>query len=184
LTHFRRLGKIFLFTGIPFGLVAALLATVWQGPGFGLWTGLAMGVIFGGFMAAILGFLHVRSVQQKGFSGASAYHVKQSKELVLPFSHEKAFSACLNSLKSLEKASLSHQDPSRGIIRARTGVTWDTWGDAITFQLTATDSPNQTRIRVTSEPISSTTLVDYGKNLDNVHRILAFLEEKQRTDQG
>ena len=56
--------KIFVSTGIPFGIFMAILFSLCYGINVGLSSGLIAGLIFGFLMYIILGFLHSRAVQK------------------------------------------------------------------------------------------------------------------------
>lgn len=59
---------------------------------------------------------------------------------------------------------------------ARTSVNWKTWGDTISFEITGIDDES-TAVKISSRPTSRTTIVGYGKNLENVKTIVSFIEE-------
>jgi hypothetical protein len=171
--------KLFLATGIPFGTLAGLFYTVLYGLPFGSVAGLLAGVFFGGLMSLILGSLHIRSVgrvQSERAGGALGVHHVRSIELALPY--DEAFDLCIESLRSIRKCRIQEEDRLRGKIVARTGITWKTWGDVITFELRRIEG-NRTLVTVSSRPVVRTTLVDYGKNLENVERICSFLKERR-----
>jgi hypothetical protein len=69
--------------------------------------------------------------------------------------------------------------PLSGKIMARSFVNWKTWGDTISFDITGI-SDEKTAVKVTSRPTASSTIVDYGKNLENVKTIVSFLEKSKR----
>ena len=56
-------------------------------------------------------------------------------------------------------------------------MTWRTWGDVISFEVHRANDDG-TRIKVSSRPALGSTLVDFGKNLQNVEQIAAFLNER------
>lgn len=172
----KKLIRIFLSTGIPFGILMGFFTSLRHGMS-GVVSGLLAGAVFGGFMAGVLGYLHNRSVKQKTTDGAeSDYDVKQTKEIELPVSYETAYELCIESLDKLNKAEIENKDHSQGVITAKTGKTWDTWGNTVSFVLTD-KSDNVTNILVSSEP-THYQVVDYGKNLKNVNTIIAYLEER------
>ena len=55
-------------------------------------------------------------------------------------------------------------------------MSWKTWGYIISFEVRKIDN-DRTQIKVSSRPAVSTTLVDYGSNLENVEKIISFLEK-------
>ncbi|MBC8413218.1 MAG: hypothetical protein ISR96_08210 [Nitrospira sp.] len=70
-------------------------------------------------------------------------------------------------------------DRLNGEIIIKTGINWKTWGDTICFKLSSA-GPNRTTVIVTSRPTIKTTIVDFGKNLENIIKITGFLTEKDQ----
>jgi len=165
--------KLFLATGIPFGILVGILS----GPVYGL----SAGIFFGGFMSLILGFLHSWSVKRmpsgKSEEAKGVYHVRNI-DLQLPY--DKAFDLCIESLDLIKRCKIRKEDRSQSKIDARAGITWKTWGDTISFDVRKIDN-DRTQVEVSSRPSVRTTLVDYGKNLENVERISSFLKEQSET---
>ncbi len=54
-------------------------------------------------------------------------------------------------------------------------MTWKSFGEAISISIQNV-SPETVSIRIKSEPAVKTTLVDYGKNYQNVEAIIDYLE--------
>ncbi len=173
----KKLIELFLRAGVPFGVFMGLY---WYfrldaSPVRILVLALAAGILFGGFMAGILGSWHIISVKRKASGGSEEdYNVKQSKEIEIPVSYDTAYELCIKSLEKLKKPEIVTTDYSNGIVTAKTGITWDTFGDTVSFKLTE-NTESTTNIVVSSEPLSY-QVVDYGKNLDNVNAVLSFLE--------
>ena len=172
--------KLFLATGIPFGISMGMFYSL-HGVFEGLMVGLLAGLFFGGFMSLLLGFLHTWSVKRissgKSEEATSVHHVR-SVELRLPY--DKAFNLCIESLSLLKKYRIIEEDRSQGKIVAKTGMTWKSWGEVITFEVGEIGN-DRTQIEVSSRPAVRTTLVDYGKNLENVKTIIFFLKKHAKT---
>jgi hypothetical protein len=90
------------------------------------------------------------------------------------------FDLCVASLSLFRRCIIQEENRSLGRIVARTGINWKTWGDVITISFKRTGS-NCTYIQISSRPNARTTIVDYGKNLENVERIVSFLKKNIRT---
>ena len=170
--------KLFLATGIPFGIVMGVLYLLQHGFLEGLIAGLFSGLFFGGFMSLILGTLHSWSVKrilpEKPKPSMGVHHVRN---LELQVSYDKVFDLCIESLNLIKRCKIRKENRPQGKIDARAGITWKTWGDVILFDVRKIDI-DRTQIIVSSRPAVRTTLVDYGKNLENVERISSFLEEQ------
>lgn len=169
--------RLFLATGIPFGIFMGIFYSLRYGFPSGLVDGLFKGIFFGLFMSLILGFLHSRSVKRMP-SGKSekAIGVHHVRNVELQFPYDKAFNLCIESISLIKKCKIQKEDRSQGKIVAKTGMTWKTWGDVISFEVRKIDN-DRTQVLVSSRPAVRTTLVDYGKNLENVERISSFLKE-------
>jgi len=178
--HMNRNLKIFLAAGIPFGIFMAILFSIIYGINTGLPGGIISGLIFGFLMFIILGFLNSRAVQKiagnRSAESMGTFYV-QNIELRLPY--DRAFDLCVRSLDLIRKCRIQEEDRSRGTIIAKSSVNWKTWGDTVSFDISETDN-DSTAIRVSSRPTAWSTLVDYGKNLENVKTIVSFLERSNR----
>ena len=128
-------------------------------------------------MSLILGFIHQRSVRKLPFAESKkAIGVHQVRNVELSLPYDETFTLCLRSLNSIEKSRVQRKNRSQGKIVAKTGMTWKTFGDTISFKLFEVNN-EQTQIKVSSKPIVPTTLVDYGTNLENVEKIIRVIEE-------
>jgi len=185
--------KIFLRTclaGIPFGIFMVILDSFQYGFRFpssllaGLQAGIFFGFFFGFFMSLTLSFHHNQSVKriikqmslEESEEAYGVYHVRNI-ELRLPY--DKAFDFCAESLNLIKRCKITKEDRSQGKIDARAGMTWDTWGDVISFEVRKIDS-DRTQVIVSSKPLHG-QLLDDGKNLKNIERTSSFLKEQSET---
>ncbi|RJQ52228.1 MAG: hypothetical protein C4526_08520 [Nitrospiraceae bacterium] len=169
--------KIFLATGVPFGIFASILFSSLYGTDAGLPGGLISGLIFGFLMFIILGFLHSRAVGKiAGEKSGESMGTCQVREIQLPLPYDRTFDLCIDSLKLIRRCRVREEDRSQGKIVARSAINWKTWGDTVSFDITGISS-GITAVKVTSRPTSRSTIVDYGKNLENVKTIISFLEK-------
>ncbi len=99
------------------------------------------------------------------------HHVRHV-ELRLPY--DQAFDLCISSVNAVKKGKIRMEDRPQGRIEARAGLTWTSWGEVISFDLRRIDE-DRTRVEVSSKPVLRTTLVDLGKNLENVEKIAGSL---------
>lgn len=173
----RKLIRLFLQTSIPFGLFMMIYDFIAYGISIsGILSGVISGVVFGAIMTGVIGYWHIRSVKRKSSDDyENNYNVEQIKEIDLSISYDQAFKLCIESLDQLKKAKVEDKDYSQGWIIAKTGITWDTFGDTISFKLTEQEDCN-TNIVISSKP-THFQIADYGKNLDNVNKIISFLEK-------
>ncbi len=173
--------KIFLVNGIPFAIFTGILYSILYGFSVGLKSGLAAGMLFGFLMYFILGFLHSRAVTAvAGKATKETLETCHERQLRLPLSYDSTFDMCMKSLSAVKGCTAQEKDLPRGIIIAKSSVNWKTWGDTISYNIDRV-SDESTEIKVSSWPSSWTTIVDYGKNLENVESIVSFLEKYAET---
>lgn len=172
--------KIFIFTSIPFGLYMGA-----QGLSEGLWHGITQGVfeglLFGSFMALILGVLHQISNKQLQSNYSEALlGVHQVQVLTLKQPFDEAFETCLSSIAILKKGKVTQQDRELGVIHAKTGTTWKSFGEKLMLTVSP-DGDESCKVSISSKPLVGTTLVDYGKNIENIRSIVEALGKQAIT---
>jgi hypothetical protein len=166
--------KLLLLSGIPFGFLISILSTKNGEISNIILNGILSGMVFGTLVSYILISLHKslsRKVVTDSFNHDFAIH--QKRRIELPISYEDAYSLCLQSLNVINRSSVTSQSINKGEIRARAGLNWKTWGDNVFIKLIKGEG--STIVEISSMPSARSTLVDFGKNLDNVERIKRFL---------
>ncbi len=170
-----RYSKTFLAIAVPLAVLGGMIGSVLFGVPMGLVYGVASGLLYGGSMSLVFGLLHGRSVKRitsdESQEAMGVHHVR-SVELQLPY--DKVFDLCLESLGQINKCGIRNENRSQGIIMAKSGVSWKSWGEAISFQINEAGDDG-TQVEISSRPVLRTTLVDCGKNLENVIKITGFL---------
>ncbi|QOY35463.1 hypothetical protein AWH56_022705 [Anaerobacillus isosaccharinicus] len=134
-----------------------------------------IGLIFGTFMVVTLGIANYITVKSRG--GNASTSVVQESTVDLHLSMEEAFQYCKVATSTIKGTKVTFEDFNRGVIRAKTPLNISTWGDVIEFELHKV-TEETTTVRVKSKPVLATTMIDYGKNLENINRITRFLERK------
>jgi len=173
---------IFLASGIPLGICTAVLFSSLYGINVGLPGGLVFGSIFGFIMFIILGFLHSRAVEKiSGDRSEESMGTRHVRNMDLQLPYDRTFDLCLTSLNLISRCRVLEEDRSQGKIMARSSINWKTWGDTISFVITGISNEN-TAVKISSRPTSWSTLVDYGKNLENMKTIVSFLEKQSAED--
>ena len=168
--------KIFLASGIPVGIFTAVSFSYLYGINVGLSVGPVVGLIFGSLMFFILGILHSRAVEKiAGDISEESMGICQVRNIELQLPYDRTFDLCIKSLDLISRCRVQEEDRSQGKIIAKSSINWKTWGDTISFNISGISNEN-TAVKVSSRPTSWTTLVDYGKNLENVKIIVSFLE--------
>ncbi len=167
--------KLFLATGVPFGILTGQIYLLLFSPSTGLIAGLLAGILFGGFMSLILGTLHTWSVKRLPFKSKDVMDIHQVRSVEMKLPYDKVFDLCMESLRLIRKCKIVEENRSQGKIVARTGISWKSWGEIIAFDIHKTNDVIQ--VEISSRSVVHTTLVDYGKNLENVEKIVSFLKE-------
>jgi hypothetical protein len=166
--------KIFLFTGIFYGLWMGIFHGVSKGAMEGLVMGVISGLVFGLFMSLILGTMHrvySKKVSKKQDGDVGPH---QARDVVLHLGKDAALEKCLQALPAI-KAKPKKVDKESGLIIAKTKTSWKSFGERITISLHET-AAETTAITIESAPTVTTTMVDYGKGYQNVETVLDQLK--------
>ena len=135
--------------------------------------GLGTGLFFGLTMAIALTSLRRWSMKRRGMDPAttdSAVDVRES--VMLPLPPDQALEHCRTALEAARFASV-RIDPASRVVHARAKVTWASFGE--TIECSAHPADGGSRVEIRSRPVVRTTIVDYGKNRENVQRIRATM---------
>jgi len=101
---------------------------------------------------------------------------KRNRKIIeLQCSYNEAFNLCMSALNSIG-ARISEIDKSSGSIIAKTGLNMKSWREVITFNIQKAD--NKVKIEVMSKCRLQSQIFDYGKNYENVKKIVDFLKSK------
>jgi len=166
--------KIYLFlsTSIPYGIAMGLFLS--DDFASFLRNGVLGGIIFGLLMTVLLLFIQRKNIDKQGYKGDPKVSV--TAEIKIEGTKQEIFQMCQNSLGTIVKCTIEVSDIQNGVLKAKAGKTWLTWGDFITFKLEQLQE-NTYKLLITSRPIVKTTIIDYGKNQDNVNRIIGYFKE-------
>ena len=168
--------KISIVAGISSGILSGILFLLFYGLPMGIAGGFLTGLTAGTVLFFIMGPLHEMSVKKIAFDGSEgSTGVHHVREIEILMSFNESFDLCIRSLDLISRSRVKEKDRSGGRIIARAGLNWRTWGDTISFEISASGE-GSSRIRVSSRPAARSTIVDFGKNLQNVNRIVSFLE--------
>ncbi|HUR30000.1 MAG TPA: hypothetical protein VMZ69_01140 [Saprospiraceae bacterium] len=164
--------RLFLFMGIPFGLITLLIDVI-SGEGFVLRTFLFRVLFFGGSMAATLGTLHVLKLRFQGVQEFTPGNLSVRQRRIVKSK------VSLQNLIDLIK-----EDPDMGNIKVleknnaivlQTSSSWRSGGEKIFITINS-DKDSINEYEILSRPRINTTLVDAGKNFENVTRIEKLLK--------
>ena len=163
--------KVFLYTGLPFALLMMVL-DVLSGDTLHIARFISHFVVFGGLMSLVLVSLHRYQLTRKGVDklNDSPLSVVQKTRIQTTLSRAEIINR-LKSAPAIRRIELSEDGNSMTL---HTGVSWRSWGEKILLSFHQT-GPTTTVVEVESNPKLRTTVVDYGKNRENVKRIEELL---------
>lgn len=159
--------KTFLLTGIPFGLMMIGFDLI-NGDGFSLSKFLFMTFFFGVAMSLFLVSFHRYRLKKNGVQEATDENLGVSQTRIL-----------MSKITKAELAKKIKADPIIGkfkmteiedAILLKTRMTWKSWGEDIQI-LQKPFGDSEFEYQITSSPRMKTTIVDYGKNTENLNRI-------------
>lgn len=164
--------RVFFWTGLPFGLLTAAYNALMIAPLKGLIIGVWAGAAFGALMSLILVSLHWFTVARfKHESDFDPGRVKQTRSVTLNMAVEEVFDRCLQAFEAIGPCEILEDDKHRGYIKAQTPGSLKSFGEIMEINLTDAGS-DKTALTVLSRPATRTTLVDFGKGMENVQRFL------------
>ncbi len=161
--------KLFLSIGIPFGIGMGCIVGFRDGIYLGAVQGIIQGSVFGLIMALVLGTMHKIKTKNSG-DDIGPY---QSKTITVSSSLEALFDKCLSSLEQI-KAQVISANKGEGVILAKTGMSWMSFGEIIKMGLVI-DGENNIKVTISSRPKLKTTLVDFGKGHQNIFSLVSTI---------
>lgn len=163
--------KTFAWMGIPFGLMMAGMDMV-ETHTFPVWKFIAHSLFLGIAMSGTFVTFHIYRVRQQGVKEptAESLTVRQKRTIISTV----AKSEFLQRLKNDPVLKTMKWQESGDGFSLRSGVTWKSWGERVVVAITPIGE-NQYEYVVSSSPRIPTTIIDYGKNLENVNRIERLL---------
>lgn len=171
---------IFLKTGVYFGGVMFLFVVLLHGqirPA--IWSSVPAGILFGVGIAA-LSYFADQSLLRRGVAVGNS-KVRQMREIIIDQNIDEAFKLCKEAILSVSKSTLTMEDTKTGKLASKVGLSWKSFGENLTISI-ARLSDAQSKIEITSTPVVTTTLADYGKNLENVATVFNYLKQKLNDD--
>jgi hypothetical protein len=182
--YFARVLRAFLITATGCGGGVALLIFIGMlvlkhedAFRFSVIAGLSIGAVIAVLMLAVLLPLDVAGrLFLSKMNHPNIWDIDQMQELEFDGSHKDAVILSRQALVALPHAKRVNEDPENSLVLATTGSSWRSSGESMEVKITTTDN-NKCRLSCRSEPLSSATIFDYGKNFDNV---LTFAENFKR----
>lgn len=172
--------KILLNTSIPFGLLMGLFYSLKYGPLAGMKGGLLAGILFGVLMTLILAPLNFFTKRKNNDFPSD---IKKISEVEYSFtldvneSINKAYEDCIKSASAVKNCNVIKDNCELDKVMANVGSSWKSFGEQITYDINRIGD-SLTKISVNSKPRRKKTLVDYGKNRDNIKALYNYFKVK------
>jgi hypothetical protein len=156
--------KMFLFMGLGFALFTGLIDLIFDGR-VDLGESIYRLFFFGTIMTIVMGLSHIYALKRLGITTFTTENlaVKQ-RRIVRSNLNIQDILSMLKANPDLKKMKAT-EDGNR--ITLDSTMTWMGWGEKITIQPLQA-SGTETEYEITSRPKLATTIVDSGKNMQNV----------------
>jgi hypothetical protein len=175
---FARLLLTFLVTTVPFALSMSLMMVLSGEPtATSIAIGGASGLFFGVVMTAILGTMHVSGVRRiLANPRREHFDVRQQCTIEVDLPVADTLELARRAVERLPRVHMDSVDSGAGKIHAQAGMTWKSWGESIDVSIVP-GSAGGSVVTVESRPAMSSTILDYGRNLENVETIARSIED-------
>ncbi|WP_330181806.1 hypothetical protein OHB26_36570 [Nocardia sp. NBC_01503] len=168
--------RIFLLTGIPFGVVIGLYDSItFAGGTAAILGGVVTGAIFGALSAGFGGTGQLRAARAAVYTDATDLRLPQSARIRVERPAPQAYALAQQVLRALP-ARITAEDAVLGRITAQTGITWQSFGENIAIAIES-DGADAAEVLVEGRPRLRFTAVDYGLGRQRVERIAANLTD-------
>lgn len=167
--------NIFLRAALAFGVATGVLSAIQtRSLLVGILIGFGGGLVVG-LLMTLISFLSERKQRNKS-TITDELALTKSRHVHVPWSKDRAIAICREAILSIKSCSVVNENVPVGTITAKAGLSWKSFGEIIKISVEQ-KSNQETDIEISSEPIYSPTIMDYGKNSENVEKICAFLTQ-------
>jgi hypothetical protein len=97
-----------------------------------------------------------------------------AEEITVPRPIDDAYAQAVSAPEAFPRAKLKEADEQARRVELKVGMSFKSWGERVTIEL-APEGDGATRAEIGSRASLGTTMVDYGKNYDNVQRVKDWL---------
>jgi ascorbate-specific PTS system EIIC-type component UlaA len=181
--HIRIYLKLFILFFIVFFLSNYAAKLFYNHPGE--WVeSILVGLVSGIFVSAIVGSLHMRTLRKVVSDNINfdKFQIKHSNTITL-LAYENELINFLKERLRNRKWHLIQESESEDetVLKFRSPMKWKSWGEIVYVRL-FTGWQSRLNLEITSIPIVSTTLIDYGKNKNNVDMISKMIKANFSVD--
>jgi len=103
----------------------------------------------------------------------SPSRVRREMQVIIDGGFDAIFDRCENALRTIG-ASIVASDRVMGLIYARVGMSWKSFGERIEIKVSKSENA-ACMVTLVSDSVLSITLVDYGKNSQNIDALIKYL---------
>jgi len=153
-----------IFYLVGFGLSGELLRWIWDD------------LLLAAVLAFLLTVLQIATVKRLPFKkDTSAFNFAHARSLELALSYNEIMKLCIASLGGIHGTRMREVSYAHGRIIAIVPSTWRYLSQVIAFDVQELGA-SVCAVKVSSSPAVSAVRVDFGKNLENIEKIVAFLK--------
>lgn len=167
--------KLFLTLSIPFGIVMGISRYIsrdivdWNYILF-------MGVFYGLIMAILLGTAHIINVREELKNGYFTVLGMDSQSKTI--SSELSFMEIFELLKVKLGAKFISYNQDENIIIAKIGISMQSSGETLKISKLKSQETEQV-YKIESKPKLFSTIVDFGKNISNINKVIDILDGRK-----
>jgi hypothetical protein len=168
----RLISVCFLGTALTYGSLMGLWTWCTEGSAInGAVVGAVGGVAFGASMTAVLVSFQLASARQ---AGGTVADVHQTDAFLVSGDIENVKTSAERAMQDLRIAPVLVARSDAVVLEGRTRLSWMSWGEIVRIEVGPQENGN-VLVHVASRPALRTTIIDYGRSLNNVSAIRAAM---------
>jgi hypothetical protein len=168
--------RIFFLTALFFGVWMGIVYSFQFGNVYIALTSASIAGIVFGFIMAAFSYFSDQNLKKKGIDTSNT-KPRQSRKISVDRTINEVIPICEKAILSLNKAVIKEKNLQNGTLRAKTKMTWKSFGEIIKIS-TQSLGDNETLIEIKSSPFIPTTVFDYGRGLENVETIVSYIKSE------
>ncbi len=172
--------KMLFFTTLTGLFVCVCPALLFSNSSMPLDQSIFLGFFYGTVMTGILVPIHWFGTKcLRPNTAEIRYGLQQKAEILVVGAFNEVFSNCCGLSAPLRVRTFT-ADEATGKIIISTKMSWKSCGETIALSFSKVNE-NTVKIEISSKPLLRTTLVDYGKNIENTRLVVSWIKEKNKT---
>lgn len=168
--------KIFFITALFFGVWMGIIYTFqFNNVYIALIAASVAGIVSGLLMAAFTYFSD-QKLKKKGIDTSNT-NPRQSRKISVDGTISEIIPVCERAILSINKSVIKEKNLQNGTLRAKTRMTFKSFGEIIKIS-TQSLADSKTLIEIKNSPFIPTTVIDYGKGLENLETIVSYIKSE------